>query len=566
MSTKLQELIARARLRTEELKRQREQESKEVIDRLNAEQEARKQSDIAKQADALSYNEEQSRFISLASSGAHAVLIGAAGTGKTTTMKGTIAAMLQSTSSYIPAMQDKHKHLPTGTPGIVATSYTRRSVANLKRAMPEDMKGNCITIHKLLEYQPTWYTVFDELTGESKTKMEFVPNRSYANPLSSDIKVVIIDEASTVSVELYQKLVSALPHDVQFIFLGDIQQLPPVFGSAILGYKGVELENSTVELVNVYRQALDSPIIRLAHRILSGRAIGPEEYKEWKYPGQLTIHPWKKKISADNALLTVAAFFKQAYNHGSYDPEQDMILIPFNKSCGTDELNKHIANHIARSSNRETFEIIAGYNKVYLSIGDTIMYDKEDAVVISISHNGNYAGKFPQASSRFLDYWGHRIDEDSGILQKVSDSAETEEELEFRLEQLMNASVDSIEEKTNQASHIVTIRRKDGDEEIVLDTAAEVNAISLGYSITVHKSQGSEWRKVFCVFHQSHATMMQRELLYTAVTRAREELYVICEPDTFTKGIINQRIKGETLAEKFEWFKGKMNESEMEIS
>jgi ATP-dependent exoDNAse (exonuclease V) alpha subunit len=51
--------------------------------------------------------------------------------------------------------------------------------------------------------------------------------------------------------------------------------------------------------------------------------------------------------------------------------------------------------------------------------------------------------------------------------------------------------------------------------------------------------------------------MIQRELMYTAVTRAREELYIICEDDAFTKGITNQRIKGDTLAEKAEYFKGK---------
>jgi ATP-dependent exoDNAse (exonuclease V) alpha subunit len=51
--------------------------------------------------------------------------------------------------------------------------------------------------------------------------------------------------------------------------------------------------------------------------------------------------------------------------------------------------------------------------------------------------------------------------------------------------------------------------------------------------------------------------MLQRELIYTAVTRAKKELYVICEPDTFYKGVINQRIKGTTLAEKAEFFKGK---------
>jgi ATP-dependent exoDNAse (exonuclease V) alpha subunit len=51
--------------------------------------------------------------------------------------------------------------------------------------------------------------------------------------------------------------------------------------------------------------------------------------------------------------------------------------------------------------------------------------------------------------------------------------------------------------------------------------------------------------------------MTQRELLYTAITRAKEELYIICEPETFTKGVLRQRIKGNTLVEKAEYFKGK---------
>ena len=56
--------------------------------------------------------------------------------------------------------------------------------------------------------------------------------------------------------------------------------------------------------------------------------------------------------------------------------------------------------------------------------------------------------------------------------------------------------------------------------------------------------------------------MIQRELLYTAITRAREELYVICEPDTFEKGINGQRIKGNTLAEKYTYFQGKLDANE----
>ena len=84
----------------------------------------------------------------------------------------------------------------------------------------------------------------------------------------------------------------------------------------------------------------------------------------------------------------------------------------------------------------------------------------------------------------------------------------------------------------------------------------------MAYALTVHKSQGSEWKKVFVILHQSHNTMIQRELLYTACTRAREELYVICEPDSFVKGVNGQRIKGNTLAEKSAFFKGKLDSNE----
>jgi ATP-dependent exoDNAse (exonuclease V) alpha subunit len=527
------------------------------------------ESNISQNTGAIIYNAEQQAFIDAAISGKSAVLIGAAGTGKTTCMKGTIASLLQST--YYPTLQDTHKHLPQATPGIIACSFTRRAVANLRKAMPDDLKPNCITIHKLLEYAPVYYEVFDNESGTYKNTMRFEPTRTKVRTLDSAIKTIIIDESSMVSLELFQQLWNALPnpHTTQFIYLGDIQQLPPVFGSAILGYKMVEHTASTIELIQVYRQALESPIIRLAHRILSGKPIPAEEYPDWHYPNQLKLHPWKKSISADSALLTMAAFFKKAYDTQEYNPEEDMILIPFNKSCGTTELNKHIANHLARKEGKVTYEIVAGFNKHYLSIGDKVLYDKEDAVVIDIAHNGMYSGKWPQEASKHLDYWGHRIDRESkeeGNEGSIEDAAaRTEAEVDQMLAAMAAGISDSKEDKVNNASHLVTVRMLDSDEEIVLDAAAEINSLLMGYALTVHRSQGSEWRKVFLMLHSSHNTMIQRELLYTACTRAREELYVICEPDHFTKGILNQRIKGNTLEEKAVYFRGKSVTNQSEI-
>jgi exodeoxyribonuclease V alpha subunit len=391
--------------------------------------------------------------------------------------------------------------------------------------------------------------------------MRFEPTRTEYNPLPASIRTIIIDESSMVAGEpesinansdlLFNQLMRACPHNPQIIFLGDIQQLPPVFGSAILGYKMLELP--TVELTEVYRQALDSPIIRLAHRILSGKPIPAIEYPEWKVPNKLTIHNWKKKIKSDDALMTIAKFITTAYDTGNYNPDEDMILIPFNKACGTLELNKSIANHLARTKQLVTYEIIAGFNKYYFTVGDKVLYDKEEAVITKIESNPEFTGRKPQRESAHLDYWGYNS---QYLLENPNDTRMTDEEVDKLLEQ-----VNLDEDRVTQSSHIITVKLSVNDSEIKINSASVINSMLLAYALTVHKSQGSEWRKVFFVTHQSHATMIQRELMYTAVTRAREELYIICEDEAFTKGILNQRIKGNTLAEKAEYFKGKIGES-----
>lgn len=500
---------------------------------------------------AISYNEEQLKFVNLASSGQCGVLIGAAGSGKTTCMRGVMQELITSGRAGL-LEADGHKYLRDKSPGIVVVSFTRRAVSNIRKAVAADMKNNCLTIHALLEYEPVYHDIYDSATGETRKTMSFEPTRNADRPLSHTIKVCVIEEASMVSVDLFQELKDALPSNVQFIFLGDIQQLPPVFGAAILGYKMLELP--VIELTQIYRQALESPIIRLAHRILSGNPIPATEYAEWKYPNQLTIHPWKKKLSADLALATIAKFLTTAIESNLYNPDEDMVLIPFNKSCGTIELNKHIAQFMARKRGVPVWEVIGGFEKSYLSVGDKVLYDKEDAVITKIEKNANYDGAKPQPEGLRLDYWGYNDENGNSSSHHVDDEDDVGDDIDFLLAQ----TVASGEDRVRQASHVITIKILETGHEIKLDTAGALNALLLSFVLTVHKSQGSEFRKVFLMLHQSHATMLSRELLYTAVTRAKEELYIICEPESMTKGINSQRIKGNTLAEKAEYFKGKV--------
>jgi len=494
----------------------------------------------------ITYNTKQQEFVTLAASGQSCVLIGAAGTGKTTCMKGTVTSLIQNGKAGI-MQASGHKHLQDGTPGIVICAYTRRAVNNIRKNLSADVASNCITIHKLLEYAPVYYEVMDESTGDTKTKMAFEPSRSIINPLPQSIRTIIFEESSMIGTDLYKEVINACPHNPQLIFLGDIQQLPPVFGPAILGFKLLSLP--VVELTEVYRQALESPIISLAHRILSGNPIPANQYPEWKKPDQLTIHAWKKKISPQDALNTAGQFFIAAEKSGVYSPEDDMILLPFNKSFGTEELNKIIANHLAKKRGAVTHEIVAGFVKHYLSVGDKGLYEKEDAIITRIDANPAYSGAKYLPPSTTLDYWGYD--------PVIHETESTDSDVDFLLSQ-----VAASEERVHQGSHTITLQMMDSEVEIKVDKASDLNAMLLGYCLTVHKSQGSEWRKVFFVCHQSHATMLQRELLYTAVTRAKEELYIICEPEIFTKGIQSQRVKGNTLAEKAEFFKGKIANGE----
>jgi len=522
-------------------------------------------SSVGMHGEAISYNPKQQEIITLATSGKDCVLLGAAGTGKSTCQRGVVSTLIAENKAGILA-DDGHKHLKPGTPSILICAYTRRAVNNIRKVMPANMRDNCITIHKLLEYAPVYYEEYDDVQGKDVKTMRFEPTRNHMRPLSSSITTVIFEESSMIGTELFAEVLTALPHTVQFIFIGDIQQLPPVFGSAVLGYKMLELP--VVELTEVYRQALESPIIRLAHRILSGKPIAAEEFTDWNVENKLKLHPWKKRLSPDIGILTIAKFFHAALDAGSYNPETDMILIPFNKSFGTEEVNRHIAQHIATSKGETVHEVVAGFNKHYYAVGDKVMYEKEDAIITHISINGTYIGTRFAEASPLLDRWGNYRTPETADAETVHATAQetSEEDIDALLADMSFSGSDGEEERKRESSHVITLRLLESNEEVTINTAAAVNAMMLGYAITVHKAQGSEARKVFVIIHQSHSSMIQRELLYTAVTRARESLYVICEPDTFIRGIEKQKIKGETLAEKAVFFKGKLDRKEQQSS
>lgn len=537
----------------------------------------------------VTLNEKQAEFNTLVQSGKDCVLVGSAGTGKTTSMQHVTRGIID--SGRIGTIKESTKWLTAGNPGAAILSYTRKAVNNIRHAVVDELKTHTLTAHKLLEFQPVFYEIEDPSGGYKKT-MSFEPARTSMRPLPSSLKFLGFEEASMIPVALYELLMDAMPHDFQQVFLGDIQQLPPAFGAGILGFKMLELQ--VIELTEIYRQALKSPIIRLAKKILEGNphSFSPQpvefynvetvdgkviQRKRWptleafnevafdedtkEYIGTVKFQPWQKQLDPFEASLRVMAQFKAWEKEGYYRPDDDMVLCPYNETeFGTIELNRAMHQYLGEKRGAVVNEVIAGFKKHYLAVGDRILYDKEDAFVVSISRNINYTGTTPAVASTNLDRWG-------GYKDKVSDHEMTEakasaELTEDALDDFLSLSLSSIEDRVQEASHDVVIRYAYSDEEVCLSKAAQVNEILGGHFLTIYKFQGSEAERVFLVFHNSHAKQLSREALYTAVTRARKFLHIICEPKTFFTGVASQRIKGNTIQEKALQFTGLKDEKE----
>lgn len=494
-------------------------------------------------------NEKQVLAKDMALAGKNFVLIGPAGSGKTTAQRAVAEALLEDKRlgySTFKTYDELGNRSYKQAPSIAFCAYTRRAAANLAKAVYKSpvleaaLPYNILTIHALLEFEPEEY--FCPI--EAKMKFRFAPVRTAANPL--DITHLVIEEASMLGLDLWEQLYAALPAGVQIIFIGDINQLPPVFGPSILNYALVQLP--IVELTTTYRN--QGIVLDNAHNILRGDGLEENEHFVIMR-GKSPVVLGQQKMS-----FMLGAVFKQLHElidstDGllSYDPEDCIILSPFNKQdLGTDNLNKWIAQFLGEKRGAIVHELIAGFNKLYLAVGDKVMFNKRDCVVTSIERNVAYHGKEPQLPGSDLSRFGVRIigKGQSDSLDDISLDYST-----FSLEALEN---DKLERK-QQCSHEVKVTYDDGRFDVlraVGDFGPQV--FSLGYALTVHKAQGSEWRKVFLILHKDHAVALYRELFYTAVTRARTKVTIIAKDPTIEKAIKNQRIKGDTLEDKLEFF------------
>lgn len=324
-----------------------------------------------------------------------------------------------------------------------------------------------------------------EVVYDSSDRLIFAHNEN--NPLECD--VIVIDEMSMVDCILFEKLLRALRLNCRIIMVGDFHQLPSVGAGNLL--KDIISSGAVpiVELTEIFRQAQQSSIVMNAHRIVSG------EYPDITRKDS-DFFFFKRSVFANAVDLIVDLTKRRLPNAYKYSPMDDIqIIAPSRKGMtGTVELNKVLQEKLNPPS-REKAE-----HKGFLytfRIGDKVMQIRNNYDIVWKKENEQGTGVF---------------NGDIGKIISISPAAQT---LQINF-----------------------------DGRIATYTFDLLNQLELAYAVTVHKSQGCEFEAVIIPVMDVFEKLCYRNLLYTAVTRAKKLLILIGLEENINKMVDNNKRTG----------------------
>ena len=316
------------------------------------------------------------------------------------------------------------------------------------------------TIHRMLE-------INGGMEDGSRARFE----RNGENPLETD--VVIIDEMSMVDIYLFQSLLEAVSVGTRLILVGDVDQLPSVGPGQVLQDLIESKSFPTVMLKKIYRQAGESDIVMNAHRINMGQKIAlNNKSKDFFFLPRNDVQVIYKHMIQ---LIT-----EKLPRYVEAQPYDIQVLTPMRKgSLGVETLNEILQRYLnpADPSRKEH----AAGDRIFRE-GDKVMQIKN-----------NY-----QLEWEIVSQYGIRIDSGSGVF---------------------NGDIGTIRRIREESS---TVQVEYDEHRLVEYTFSQLDEIELAYAITIHKSQGSEYPAVLLPLLSGPKMLMNRNLLYTAVTRARK--------------------------------------------
>ena len=301
--------------------------------------------------------------------------------------------------------------------------------------------------------------------------------RNLTNPLECD--AVILDEVSMVDIVLMQALIEALPYGARLVLVGDVDQLPPVGPGNFLRDLIASQRVPTIRLDEIFRQAQQSDIVMNAHAVNAGEMPTPS-----RADGDFF---WLKRSDPAAVIETVAELCAARLpRHYGLLPSQIQVLSPAKRQgSGTIALNRRLQQALNPPAE----------NKCEKRFGDWVF--REGDRVMQVRNNYDIV-------------WERMEDGEQGT-------------------GMFNGDVGEIAQIFPQ-QECLTVRF---DDRIATYTYDMLNELELAYAVTVHKSQGSEFDAVVLALSDGlPRRLLTRNILYTAITRARQLLVIVGSQDT----------------------------------
>ena len=311
------------------------------------------------------------------------------------------------------------------------------------------------------------------------------------NPLDTDL--IIIDEMSMVDVVLFEKLLRGIKDNTKLIIVGDVDQLPSVGAGNVLK----DLINSNkikyTKLIDIFRQSENSNIIVNAHKINNGQ----EPLLNEKNSDFFFLNTDAPSITRNIVVDLISRRLPKAYG---YDYSKDIQILTQSRKgiCGVFELNK-LLQDILNPKTEASDEILVG-NKLF-RVNDKVMQTKNNYNLSFIDDEGE------ENFGVYNGDMGHIIFIDKSS-NKLTVEMDDKRLIEYSLEDLDN--------------------------------------LELAYAITIHKSQGSEFKSVIIPMFDGYKLLQTRNLLYTAITRAKENIVLVGD-----KNVMNNMIRNNTINSRY---------------
>jgi len=330
-----------------------------------------------------------------------------------------------------------------------------------------------------------------ERTGDLNVKF----GRNAQHPLEES--VVIIDEASMMDLLLAEALLRAMPRGARLILIGDADQLPSVGAGNIFADLIASQKIRTIRLTEIFRQSEESLIITNAHKINNGEtpilSVTDNDFF-------FVQREYERDIPGTIASLIMQRLPKA---YGSSIKEQIQVITPSKKGAGGVEiLNSELQSHINPPNK---------FKREKSSHG--IVFREGDRVMQTVN---NYDIEWEKNG-----YVGTGIfNGDIGVIESIN---------------------------TNKSEMLIRF-----DDKLVTYDFDDLDELDLAYAITVHKSQGSEYPVVIIPLYQCPPMLMTRNLLYTAVTRAKRMVILVGRQDIPRRMVENNRevLRYTTLKER----------------